>query len=533
MAEIFLLLKADMLSLFGVNKMLHGKDRSGRAKLAGGIALIVMIAALTIGLSAFYTFGLVLMTQVGEKEGFLPPGASESVTSVAYAVASVIILLYATGQVRGLVFGGKDYAFLSSLPLSSVQIVVEKVLFVYLSNAVFFALIFLPSNLVYGVTTGAGLLFFVRLILVLPFGPVLPVLIGAAIGTLFAWIAPRGRFASLLQLVLSVALFALYFVFFFSLGEDEEAVASLVTGIERVFLPSALLAKPVVTGEWGKLLLGMAISVVAFAVYAFAVAKLYRPLNARASAVRGSGKKFSFAARKRKDNSSLTACLVRKECRKFFSSPMIVMNSASGVLMVVVFSVIVLMGGGGIPKEMAGVVAVLIPMFGVQFFTYACVSLSLEGKAFWILRSSPLRPWTIVRAKIVFCVLVSVPVSLVASVVLGVATGLSGVEIVVNLLLVAAAALLNNVLVSAVGIRFASFDWENEVKLIKQSAASFVAMLVSMGEIILSVVPTVVSCLALGSPMASSLALTAFYAAGAVAASFLLRSYADRKMVAM
>ena len=137
MAEIFLLLKADMLSLFGVNKMLHGKDRSGRAKLAGGIALIVMIAALTIGLSAFYTFGLVLMTQVGEKEGFLPSGASESVTSVAYAVASVIILLYATGQVRGLVFGGKDYAFLSSLPLSSVQIVVEKVLFVYLSNAVF------------------------------------------------------------------------------------------------------------------------------------------------------------------------------------------------------------------------------------------------------------------------------------------------------------------------------------------------------------------------------------------------------------
>jgi hypothetical protein len=74
-------------------------------------------------------------------------------------------------------------------------------------------------------------------------------------------------------------------------------------------------------------------------------------------------------------------------------------------------------------------IIVFVGFCAVMVYTPA-VSLSLEGKNFWIVKSMPLKAETVMSAKIGFNLLISLPITLVASTIFGIAFAMPWYEVI-------------------------------------------------------------------------------------------------------
>ena len=127
-----------------------------------------------------------------------------------------------------------------------------------------------------------------------------------------------------------------------------------------------------------------------------------------------------------------------------------------------------------------------------------CVSVSLEGKQWWIMSSLPLSTENILSAKIIMNLILVLPFYLVSEVLLILALHPGLPELVWLALIPAVSVIFSSVFGLAVNLRFPVFTWESEVSVVKQSASSLVGGLGGVLPVILSVF--VVAAAQAGSP---------------------------------
>ena len=115
--------------------------------------------------------------------------------------------------------------------------------------------------------------------------------------------------------------------------------------------------------------------------------------------------------------------------------------------------------------------------------TPAATSISMEGKDIWILKSLPLTTKAVLDAKILMNLLLFLPFYILAEILLFLALrpgGLGGVWLVV---IPAAIILFSCVYGITIDLHFPVLDWEDEVRVVKQSAS---ALLGGMGGFLLA-----------------------------------------------
>ena len=115
-----------------------------------------------------------------------------------------------------------------------------------------------------------------------------------------------------------------------------------------------------------------------------------------------------------------------------------------------------------------------------------CVSVSMEGKNWWIINSLPLSVKNILNAKILMNLILATPFYLVSEILLTLALRPAFLELVWLILIPAAAVLFSSVFGLAVNLHFPVFIWESETSVVKQSASSLLGGLGSILPVILS-----------------------------------------------
>ena len=125
--------------------------------------------------------------------------------------------------------------------------------------------------------------------------------------------------------------------------------------------------------------------------------------------------------------------------------------------------------------------------------TTAC-TVSMEGKQWWIAQTLPVKSRDIWNAKVLWNITLALPFYLV-SVVLGILAAKPGfVEGIWIVLVPLFYILFTSVMGITVNLAMPIFDWENETRVVKQSASVMVTMLVGM----VSVLPPFVAVFLLG-----------------------------------
>lgn len=486
MNEYFTLLKAESLRLFGINKALHNKDKSAKKKLGASITGIVIIGCIVAFMSAIYGFMFYESLKNTGEERYAP--------AIMVAVTSIIVVFQALRNANGVVFGFADYETICALPVKNKNVVWAKLTYVYLENLVYFILFVVPVSVVYGVLSHSGIGFYLRTAAGILLSPALPVALGLAVGTAVAVFAARFKKSNVLSVILSFAFMAAYFAFVFMMSdENAEIIASVATKIANVYPVADLYANGIVRFDGIKFLIFAGLSIVIFCLYMSLISKFYAKINRAIMYKKSGGGKVVEVK-----SSTSGKVLLKREFGKWINTPGYVLNSAMGAVMLIIMTVLVAIKLNGVSEidktvqskeDYKALIAMLdyaksfiplVPVLCVGMCYYCGSSISIEGKSVWIIKSLPVDPKEVFKAKIRLNLIITILPTVISCVVFGVALKLNIVEIILCIIASVSYCVTSAMFGLFVNIKKHNYDWQSAVEVIKRGAASTICVLVGM-----------------------------------------------------
>lgn len=473
----------DMLSI--------GNSRNKNSKVTGygGLALFIILMS---GVSFMYSFMIA--------NGLKMFNSLELLPSLFMAATSLVALVTTIFKVKGTIFGFRDYDMVMSLPVSTAGIVASRVFFLYAINMVFVAIIMIPALLVYGVMAKPGIFFFVISIITLFFIPLVPIILASALGTLIAYLASKFRYRNFFQILFSIIMFIGIMLLSSSTGGSSQKLANisraLTEQINASYPLAALYSKAVIRNDLVAMLLFIGISVLAFLLYTLVIAKCFKWLNSK-MLTGTTGTKFKMRELK---TSSPFFALFRKEIKRFFTTPVYVLNTGFGVVLLTLGALALLFVTSPLADllnlhfqieellampQLAGMLGGFGPIF-VSFFiimsSTTMASISLEGKQLWILKSLPVSTKTIFHAKIAVNLAILAPI-LLDVLIISYVLKYELIQGIIILLMAVVYSIFISMFGLVVNLRFPNFNWTSETVVVKQSAASMISVFTGMGII--------------------------------------------------
>lgn len=542
MRNMMKLVSIQLAGMLGVNRFLHTRDRGQKARMG------------LVGLALLLAVGVIVATIVMIGELALPTlrllGMAKLVPPLMFAVASIACLITSVQTGAGALFDTRDVQILLPMPLQAHTIVCARLLGLYAVDLLVELVVFVPVMAIYArhVAVSAGP-YAVACVLGALALPVLPLLLGTAVGTLVQSASARFRHSNIVALVLlaAISLGALAFSFSisfasadsFDIGKLLRLSQTITDMVVRVYPPTRLFVWAV-DGSLAAALGLFAVSAGCFALMVLVLGHFYLPLHGligSAGAARRGVKAGVWRVR-----SPFRALLVR-EGRRMLASPIYALNTTFGQLLMVIFAAALWLMGDQIfallaVGEFAGIdmrgyissaAAFILYLFTTMMPT-TCVSISLEGAAFTGLRALPVRGRTLFAAKAVFNMLLMLPAVVVSAALLNAALGLTGAAGAACYLLPLSGVLLAPAWGLIANLLLPRFDWKSEAEVVKQSASALVGML---GGLALSIGPMAL-LFAVGADMAAAaLWLSLVYTALGALCWGVLLTWGERRLTAI
>ncbi|MDZ7543401.1 ABC transporter permease, partial [Clostridium perfringens] len=115
-------------------------------------------------------------------------------------------------------------------------------------------------------------------------------------------------------------------------------------------------------------------------------------------------------------------------------------------------------------------------------------SISLEGKKLWILKSSPIKPVEIFKAKIMMNLMLILPSVAIADIIFTFSLKLSINQLIWLIIISILYSFVVPILGIIVNLYFPNLNWVSETSVVKQSASVLIQMLISASVIAVPVV---------------------------------------------
>jgi len=463
MRNVWLLLKNYFIC--GIGNL---RRKNSRTKTLIGITTVVGLYA------AFFSLILMFMLFLAKSSTQAIPGAEDnnlisSVLAMGFIMSVFIALVFAIQKITG---GQKsnDTELLLSMPIKKVEIITAKALSNFVFNLAFVVLFFLPSIIAYFVYTTFNFVALMGCLLVLLLIPLATVGLSSIIDffvTICFSNSKLGNFSKAIFTLLT--LFGILAVYeFFSINLENPTVMASVVNWMINFNPVIMI--PFILG-----------ALVLFSLGCWLNARL---LNRETRTTQFKATKIS-----NKVTTPLKS-LLKNETNRYFNSPALMINTLMGPLGVIALTIWIAIDKGNTFLQLISVFGfsndALYLVFGLIFaglavLTYpSAVSISIEGKQLWILRSMPISASTVLTAKALFNILLMGPLTLLAGIILLLILKISLLNFAIMMLI----PLITIVLVSYSGVLinlfFPKFDFENENTLIKNSTSATIILFVGL-----------------------------------------------------
>lgn len=467
------------------------KGEKNQVKKIRMISLAIIIGVFTL-IMAGYCFSIAYGL------GYLKQ--SQVVPGYALTISGLVTLFFTFLKTNGVLFAAKDYEFLMALPIPTRTIVAAKFLSMYINNLLFCILVMLPMAVGYHFWNPLSLDMLLMWFIGILFAPLVPMTIAAFVGMCVLSVGARFKHKAFVQIILSALLLVVVFGGSFWMQEqsmqDTDAMLAMLSSIgdqisgiiHQIYPLSALFDEGVNKGQIGSFFLFIAISIILFSVFAYVCGKNYRAIHTR---LNSHEKRSNYKIGELK-RSSVYMALANKEAKRFFSSSLYMLNIGIGLIMALLAAVASLFVG--VDKLIEGIdisnIEVIKPVittvlpFAIAMMVNMCnttaVSLSLEGKNLWIIQSLPMSNRIIMEGKMLFNIILVLPVSIVSSILFGIALripiGLLGLYFLFSITSV----WFSTNLGAWVNLHFPNYDWDNEVEVIKQGMGSMIGIFSSM-----------------------------------------------------
>lgn len=480
------LLKKQLLELnrtFFVNRK-TGKVKSRRSSLLSIIGFAVLMVAVLGGM--FFGLAMGLRPLLDQNLGWLY-FCIFTLISAFLGIFGSVFNTYAS------VYAAKDNDTLLSLPIPVGYIIVVRLLGVYLMGLMYSAVVYIPALIVYfiwGYPGAAGVFGALALGILIS---LLVLVLSCLLGWVVAKINSKLKNKSVITVILSLAFFALYYYAYFKASQSIQALLANSAAIGEKIQGSAYplyVIGQAGTGDFSALGL-TTLAVLVLLVLAYGLLRR-NFLNLATGGRQGSKTVYREKATRLR---SPDRALLDRELRHFLASPIYMLNCGLGALLLIVLAGVLVVKGRGLCSLLAALeldqLAPLLLCAAIGFLAsmdmYTAPSISLEGKALWLIQTLPVSPWQILRSKLRFHMLLTGIPALACSLATLLAVPMDPGYLPGLVLLPQAMLLLSGCVGLALNLKNPDLHWTSETAPVKQGTPVLLTMLCSMGFLLVLV----------------------------------------------
>lgn len=479
-----LLLKNLLLSTSRINILKYSKDKKKKSKAIAGMIGVAFIYVMIIAYSILYCYG------------FGKSGMTDTIPVMCALIVGVLAAILTFLKTNGYLFNFKEYDMLMSLPFKTDTVAACKFIYMYLNSLPWYLSISLAMMAGYGMLVKPSFGTYPMWIVLSFFLPVIPMLLASFVGFIIAWIGSHFKKSNMVQAVImfaiGIAAFALRYIIeaVAKNGQVQDVMEQSRMAIEQTadnYLPARWFADAVTQTSVPDMMLFIGVSIAFFAIVFVIVGRSYRKINSALKS-HAASKDYKISAQKKR---SLLNTIAFKEFKRMTGSTTYLVQGGFGEVLITVFSVVTLILGFERAVDMITQGAPVDPVIlqpAIPFFIYfflgmvstcAC-SPSLEGKNYWIVQSLPIEKKTLYKGKMLFNMYLTVPFMVFATICFCVSAKVPVIDTVLYLVLGFVLLAFSTSWGCVCGVKHMRLDWENEIEVVKQSAALVIYLLPNM-----------------------------------------------------
>ncbi len=456
-----------------------GKARS-KAGIAGFFVMFALIMLMLCGIFYFLASSIIL------------PMSSANLVWLYYALMSILsIALGVFGSVfntYSTLYLPKDNDILMPMPIPAMTILKARMSLVFGLSLLYSGSVWLPALVccwVYASPSAIQVIFGLLLFFVIA---LLVTVLSCLLGWVVAAVATKVKNKSFTIVIISVVLFALYYLVCFRMTDfiqsiimNSAAVGDSMRKWANLFYQLGCAAD----GSVSAMLIITGIVLALYLICSYVLSRSFTRVVAGTSTV----SKVKAKSKVIKPRSYKSA-LFHRELKRFTANPSYMLNCGFGMLLVIVIAIVFIIKYNalqGIIPELKVELPDLVNIFPVIVFcitalvismdTVSAPSVSLEGKSLWIVHSMPINAAEIIGAKIKLHFVLNIVPAVVASVIICICLKLS----VLSTVLILAELTMYVWFTACLGLMFGilnpKLDWTTEATTFK-SITVFIVMLV-------------------------------------------------------
>ena len=491
MSKLVSLLKA---SMSGGVQLFNYRGKTERSRRMMPIVLGLLIGGLML------VNALVMTTELKKD------GNEVAILSLYTLITTIIIVMEGSYKAIDLLFKPRDNDMLLAMPIKRSSIVFVRMIKFYLFELVYCLIFLLPAIIAYAANVSVEPSYYLVAPTMLILVPVIPIAVACLFGLVIAAVSGRFKHKTLWQVILSFAvLFASAgLVFAFnnpSVNLGESGFTTISNQVTEFYYPASAFAKLATQFNFLEYLLFVAINLVIVVVTVLVIGRFCFKIITRldtVSHVKKTGANYRFTRR------SQATAMVRKEVTRYFNTPVLLMNTAIGLVFFLVAVGLLCFQFDNVANSIMSSVEDFpltieelhsyLPGVTLAMVAFAslltCITatmISLEGKAFNVLKTLPISGAKVIMSKVLAAMLLIVPITLVGTLMMAVRFQFGIMETVLVLVGVVAMPLVTELIGILINLKYPRFDADNDSVVVKQSASVMVATFLGLGMVLLTV----------------------------------------------
>lgn len=453
----------------------------GKKKRASSIVATTFIILGALGILALCFFQAYSMFI-----GFAPIGLID--LCMFHAIIITIAVLVIMGVMRvSTNTKANDIDFLLALPIKKSTIVLSKLINKYLFDLFFVFLFFVPYWIFYLVYEFSISILITSIVMTFSF-PLLSVGISNIVDFVIVRLFNKFKLASLYKSFFSILLYMIIFglMLLKTFSYSFVTADSLQSYFSDRPISNAIL-QFLVSTNWLNVLIVLSITILPFVLgiilYIYNLGKTFLAYQSNKTTLKFGNGKSEFGI------------LLKKEIFTYASTPAYILNTIIGPILILALGILFVMIDPDVLQLYFGMDTsnqYFVPLVAIIFCainslgTISSSSISLEGKNFWILKSTPVNQKQLLLAKSLLHMIIVLPTTLISSIIISIFLRLS----LINCLIIFVLPTLFIAIMAFGGVLInlflPKFDWEEEVAVVKQSMAVLVSMIAG---IIVALIP--------------------------------------------
>lgn len=440
-----------------------------------------------------------------------------------------------------LLFEGKDNDLLLSMPIPPSYILSARLVSLATLVCAFSLVVLIPGLVAFYLLQGVTVLNLISGIVGIISMLIPPMVISILLGRILSEIHSRAKNKKLIDTLSYFLFFGSYLV----LTYNSTTIIEYISENGVLFIEKLKNFAPILW--WGNSMLhGDILSLVGMFILSaslliLAIYLLSRGYTKLISRSKNTVKK-QYKERSLKTRSPIKALLLM-EFGRFFGTPIYLFNCGLGIMISILAAVMLLTNREiFMSEELFGDMQFVIPiivtcimMFISSTICPACVSISIEGKFFPMIKTFPISTSSYLSTKIMMNMIVASPNYVLLPLIVGIGLNL-GVLNVISIMLFGA---IYQLFLSSAGLllnlKMPKMDWTNVAMVVKQSGSVTIATLSSIGLTVLNgialfFVAVIIDTLASGLAFLAIMALGIIYALLFLLCCFLLHKFGEKMM---